>query len=74
VKSGEKNTALFSMTRKPVRESYFDWCCYLFDGLSPQVIVRKDFKPNLSQNTLTGKAAIFWRGRFNIQVHNLRAI
>ena len=70
VKSGERNAAVFSMTRKPEREPHFDWCCYLYDGLSPQIIVRKDFKAGDPQDALSGKTAALWRGsagvlRFN---------
>ncbi|MBT3534221.1 MAG: transporter substrate-binding domain-containing protein [Rhodospirillaceae bacterium] len=66
VKSGKKNTAVFSMTRKPAREKFFDWYCYLFDGLSPQVIVRSDFVPSRSRNALSGKIAVLWRGSAGI--------
>ncbi len=75
VKSGKNDVAIFSMTRKPAREDYFDWCCYLYDGLSPQIIVRKGFKPSNPEDALSGKTAVLWRGsagilRFNKLVKN----
>jgi len=60
--SGEGNIAIFSMTRKPARELLFDWCCYLFDGLTPRIIVRNNFTAGSSEDPLTGKKAVLWRG------------